>query len=130
MRRVRRAAHDGAAHAVGPLRGSRGDDLPAGAPAYLHACLPACLCVHSDNVPTLRLLAVRQTIFWCNRTRNLLSNLTTNERYNRKRYPHFKTLDGGFTNPFDRGVAANCHGFFCPGVQLEVEASDGLLGTM
>eukprot|EP00964_Phaeocystis_antarctica_P032712 scaffold18534_cov67-Phaeocystis_antarctica.AAC.2 len=31
--RVRRAAHDGAAHAVGPLRGSRGDGLPTGAPA-------------------------------------------------------------------------------------------------
>ena len=124
MRRVRRVAHDGAAHAVGPLRGSRGDDLPAGAPAYrTPACLPACL-------PTPRLLAVWQTIFWLNRTRNLLSNITTNERYNRKRYPHFKTLDGGFYNPFDRGVAANCHTFFCPGVLLEMEASDGLLGRM
>ena len=76
------------------------------------------------------MLATWQAIFWCNRTRNLLSNLTTNERYNRKRYMHFKTLDGGFSNPFDGGVAANCHGFFCPAAQLEVEASDGLLGTM
>lgn len=69
-------------------------------------------------------------VFWYNRTRNLLSNLTTNERHNCKRYPHFKTVDGRFTNPFDRGVAANCHAFFCPGVQLEVEPDDGLLGTM
>ena len=69
-------------------------------------------------------------VFWYNRTRNLLSNLTTNERHNCKRYPHFKTVDGRFTNPFDRGVAANCHAFFCPSVQLEVEANDGLLGTM
>ena len=76
------------------------------------------------------MLAAWQAIFWCNRTRNLLSNLTTNERCNHKRYPHFKTLDGGFFNPFDRGLAANCRAFFCPGVQLEVEVSDGLLGTM
>ena len=92
-------------------------------PTCMPACTPACL-------PTPRLLAVWQTIFWLNRTRNLLSNITTNERYNRKRYPHFKTLDGGFYNPFDRGVAANCHTFFCPGVLLEMEASDGLLGRM
>ena len=96
---------------------------PTCMPACTPACLPACL-------PTPRLLAVWQTIFWLNRTRNLLSNITTNERYNRKRYPHFKTLDGGFYNPFDRGVAANCHTFFCPGVLLEMEASDGLLGRM
>ena len=87
--------------------------------------------LHAEDPPIPRLLAVRQAIFWCNRTRNLLRNLTTNERYNRKRYPHFiKRLDGGFTNPFDQGVAANCHAFFCSEAQLEVEASDGLLGTM
>ena len=69
-------------------------------------------------------------VFWYNRTRNLLSNLTTNERHNCKRYPHFTTVDGRITNPFDRGVAANCHAFFCPGVQLEAQANDGLLETM
>ena len=51
--------------------------------------------------------------FWLHRTRNVLDNLTTNERYNRRRYPHFKRADGGFTNPFDHGPARNCAQFFC-----------------
>mmetsp|Transcript_29288 Transcript_29288/g.73115 ORF Transcript_29288/g.73115 Transcript_29288/m.73115 type:complete len:506 (-) Transcript_29288:48-1565(-) len=51
--------------------------------------------------------------FWFFRTRNLLRNLTTNEVHNYKRYAHFKTDDGGFRNPFDRGVCANCHAYFC-----------------
>jgi len=47
------------------------------------------------------------------RTRNLLANLTTNERHNLLRYPHFKALNGGTLNPFDRGWSANCRYFFC-----------------
>ena len=51
--------------------------------------------------------------FWLHRTRNVVANLTTNERYNLRRYAHFKRADGGgFANPFDRGVAGNCAFFF------------------
>ena len=73
-----------------------------------------------------------QLVFWTNRTRNLLHNLTTNEWHNRKRYPHFKTIDGSFVNPFDRGVAHNCKTFFCAaaaGVET-AERADGLLEPM
>jgi len=65
------------------------------------------------------------SIFWYRRTRNLLSNLTTNEWHNRKRYPHFKSMDGSFINPFDQGVAANCDMFFCPAVPRSASTSDG-----
>jgi hypothetical protein len=51
--------------------------------------------------------------FWYCRTRNIVQNLTTNEQYNRARYPHFKRSNGLFVNPFDRGVLSNCHFYFC-----------------
>ena len=69
-----------------------------------------------------------QCIFWYNRTHNLLSNLTTNEWHNRKRYPHFKSIDGSFINPFDQGVPANCQMFFCPAAQ-SLSSADGLLAA-
>jgi hypothetical protein len=51
--------------------------------------------------------------FWYHRTRNICANLTTNERYNLRRYPHFKRDDGSFVNPFDQGVGKNCTFYFC-----------------
>ena len=85
--------------------------------------------------------------FCAHRTRNLLQNITTNERINcrrgvhipftdharhsmrvlvgarvsqrrglaRRRYAHFRSSDGGFVNPFDRGVRANVRAYFCVG---------------
>lgn len=38
----------------------------------------------------------------------ILRNLTTNEKANYHRYRHFKTPEGKFRNPFDRGVMMNC----------------------
>eukprot|EP00966_Prymnesium_polylepis_P060713 1408706-Prymnesium_polylepis.2 len=54
-----------------------------------------------------------QGAFWYFRTRNLLKNVTTNERHNHHRYAHFKSVDGAFHNPFDRGMRANCTAYFC-----------------
>lgn len=54
--------------------------------------------------------------FWAARALNALSNMTTNERLNARRYGygHFKGIDGTFVNPFDRGPTANCVAF-CSG---------------
>ena len=41
--------------------------------------------------------------------------MTTNERHNAHRYSHFKTADGTFHNPFDRGPRRNCYAYFCGG---------------
>ena len=38
----------------------------------------------------------------------MVTNLTTNERANHTRYRHFKTHDGKYRNPFDRGFLLNC----------------------
>lgn len=38
----------------------------------------------------------------------VLNNMTTNEKANYSRYRHFKTVDGRFKNPFDRGILMNC----------------------
>ena len=57
-------------------------------------------------------VGVPLTMFWAHRTRNIVANLTTNERYNLRRYPHFKRPDGSFVNPFDRGLAGNCGFYF------------------
>ena len=58
-------------------------------------------------------MCVTQVAFWYFRTRNLLANVTTNERHNLRRYPHFRAADGTVVNPFDRGTAANCVYYFC-----------------
>ena len=59
------------------------------------------------------LVAVWLAHFWLHRTRNILDNLTTNERYNRRRYPHFRGPHGTFVNPFDKGAVRNCWVYFC-----------------
>ena len=72
-------------------------------------------------VPVLRVAPSRRPCpsrsvqggFWYFRTRNLLGNVTTNERHNHHRYSHFKTVDGAFHNPFDRGPRRNCQVYFC-----------------
>ena len=51
--------------------------------------------------------------FWACRTRNVAANLTTNERYNQRRYAHFRRSDGTIANPFDHGCARNCVHYFC-----------------
>lgn len=92
---------------------------------WLCATLPplcrACAAVPSGAAQDMRLsLAVCAAVvglplayFWWQRTRNVLANLTTNERHNRSRYAHFRRADGTLANPFDRGVATNCAQFFC-----------------
>ena len=42
----------------------------------------------------------------------IVTNLTTNEKANYTRYHHFKTMDGKYLNPFDRGVLLNCLEYF------------------
>jgi hypothetical protein len=41
------------------------------------------------------------------------ANLTVNEWMNRHRYVHLHYTGAGFSNRFDRGVAANCYDFCC-----------------
>lgn len=41
------------------------------------------------------------------------ANLTVNEWMNRARYIHLHYTGAGFSNRFDRGVAANCYDFWC-----------------
>lgn len=41
------------------------------------------------------------------------ANLTVNEWMNRHRYVHLHYTGAGFSNRFDRGVAANCYDFWC-----------------
>jgi hypothetical protein len=41
------------------------------------------------------------------------ANLTVNEWMNRYRYVHLHYTGAGFSNRFDRGVAANCYDFWC-----------------
>jgi len=65
--------------------------------------------------------------FWIHRTRNLLQNMTTNERQNRGRYAHFKSVDGGFVNPFDRGALCNCATYFCGSRGAESDGEELLL---
>jgi hypothetical protein len=38
----------------------------------------------------------------------IIFNLTTNERANYRRYRHFRTANGRYKNPFDRGFMKNC----------------------
>lgn len=64
------------------------------------------------------LVALPLTYFWYCRTRNVLVNLTTNERHNKSRYAHFRRSDGSFFNPFDRGPLANCKHYFCRGAAV------------
>ena len=52
------------------------------------------------------------SLFLANRTRNVVANITTNERINMKRYAHFKRYDGSFINPFDRGPLRNCQQYW------------------
>ena len=59
------------------------------------------------------LVVVPLAYFWAHRTRNILTNMTTNERYNGRRYPHFRGPDGSFVNPFDHGPVDNCRTYFC-----------------
>ncbi len=37
----------------------------------------------------------------------MFTNLTLNEEVNYTRYRHFKTMDGRFRNPFNRGLVHN-----------------------
>ena len=50
---------------------------------------------------------------WLDVTRNIVANLTINERHNLKRYAHFRAPDGSYVNPFDRGACANVAEYFC-----------------
>ncbi|RHY32375.1 hypothetical protein DYB32_002635 [Aphanomyces invadans] len=44
--------------------------------------------------------------------RNISTNLTTNEVFNRAKYSYLKDMNDEFRNPFDRGVGANCLAFW------------------
>lgn len=37
----------------------------------------------------------------------MATNLTSNERINRKRYSYLNSEDGKFRNPYDRGIVKN-----------------------
>ncbi|ETV98771.1 hypothetical protein, variant [Aphanomyces invadans] len=54
--------------------------------------------------PTLVLLGLQ--------VRNISTNLTTNEVFNRAKYSYLKDMNDEFRNPFDRGVGANCLAFW------------------
>ena len=43
---------------------------------------------------------------------NILDNITTNERFNWRRYTHFKKPDGSYFNPFSRGYLSNIFEYF------------------
>lgn len=42
----------------------------------------------------------------------MVTNITTNERINRKRYEYLKDGKGNFYNPYDRGILRNILEFF------------------
>lgn len=52
------------------------------------------------GVPTIILLGLQ--------FRNISRNLTTNELFNKDKYPYLKNTFDEFTNPYDRGVWNNC----------------------
>ncbi|GMF33741.1 unnamed protein product [Phytophthora fragariaefolia] len=63
----------------------------------IHAVLLLCAVVF--GMPTVTLLAIQ--------LRNVSRNLTTNEVFNKDKYPYLKTPMDEFYNPFDRGCAHN-----------------------
>lgn len=42
----------------------------------------------------------------------MATNVTTNERINKKRYDYLKDGKGNFYNPFDKGILRNMSEFF------------------
>lgn len=56
--------------------------------------------------------AVWEVLFIRNQLQSIISNLTTNELVNYKRYDYLKGSQGEFFNPFDRGVQKNVYEFF------------------
>ncbi|OQR94901.1 palmitoyltransferase [Achlya hypogyna] len=56
------------------------------------------------GVPTTILLGLQ--------LRNIARSLTTNEVFNKDKYPYLKDSDDVFFNPFDRGIVRNCVGFW------------------
>lgn len=63
----------------------------------IHAALVVCAVVFGG--PTTALLVLQ--------LRNVRNNLTTNEVFNKDKYPYLKTPRGEFSNPFDRGGCRN-----------------------
>ncbi|KAE8891272.1 hypothetical protein PF005_g21745 [Phytophthora fragariae] len=63
----------------------------------IHAVLLLCAVVF--GMPTATLLVIQ--------LRNVSRNLTTNEVFNKDKYPYLKTSMDEFYNPFDRGCAPN-----------------------
>jgi len=45
---------------------------------------------------------------------HISANLTTNERINAHRYPHFTRSDRSYFNPFNRGLVSNVMEAFSP----------------
>jgi hypothetical protein len=45
-------------------------------------------------------------------TKQVVTNVTTNEMINWRRYPGWEREDGSFKNPYDRGFVHNVKQFF------------------
>jgi len=71
------------------------------------------LCAVVFGMPTATLLLIQ--------LRNVSRNLTTNEVFNKDKYPYLKTPMEEFYNPFDRGCAHN----FAEVCRGDVPANEG-----
>lgn len=81
----------------------------------IHVALALCALVFGGPTTALLMLQLR----------NVRNNLTTNEVFNKDKYPYLKTPRGEFSNPFDRG---GCHNFgdicCCATVDYDAFAAD------
>ncbi|TYZ62663.1 hypothetical protein PybrP1_002842 [[Pythium] brassicae (nom. inval.)] len=64
--------------------------------------------VHGLLVFIAALFGLPTTALLCLQLRNVAHNLTTNEVFNKDKYPYLKTPMDEFHNPYDRGCVLNC----------------------
>lgn len=64
--------------------------------------------VHGFLVFMAALFGLPTTALLCLQLRNVAANLTTNEVFNKDKYPYLKTPMDEFHNPYDRGCVLNC----------------------
>lgn len=63
--------------------------------------------VHAFTLFCAALFGLPTTVLLCLQLRNVAANLTTNEVFNKDKYPYLKTPMDEFHNPYDRGCRAN-----------------------
>lgn len=75
-------------------------------------------CVHVFLLFCAMLFGLPTLVLLCLQVRNVSNNLTTNEVFNKDKYPYLKTPMDEFHNPYDRGCWQN-FGELCTGRNVE-----------